>query len=980
MADVFVSYSRKDQAFVRRLVAALQSVRRSVWVDWNDILPSAKWHDEINAAIDGADAFLFIISPDALASQVCSLELAHALDARKRIIPLLYRDVDAGGVTPTLSSLNWIFCRDSDPFDTAMRQLLFALDTDISYWHEASRLYVRAREWETKNRDRSIALRGAELSTAERWLADGARKLPAPTPLHAQFIAYSRQLARTRRRWLVASVSTVLLMAIVLSSVAAINFSQAQQGQFLLHAKKVATDANSALQQGHLDLALLLAAESRHQADTLEARSALLNAIEANPYVVKVLHDTNSSFFAGKAQLSADGRTLLLNADDGATVWDMTTQRPRAGFSNLGVTGAYVLSPTGRVAAVHGLNKIELWDTTTSADLGSVAPATEAPFHDNLALAFSPDGKMLAVEGCVDNQCAKCDVNTNICTPGAIALWDVQSRTPAGTIAIDGFQDFDTLAFSPDGKKLALSNCADDQCQTARITLWSVVSKAKLYSRVSSYAEQNQTLRAARLVFSPDGATLAVGGCASTSCDVGAIDLWNAATGAPLGKRLEMPGGPPFDMAYNASGKLFYATNAQLRAWETSGYTEVKNAYTDNAPGTSSFALAPDESFLAIGGSKKPYLLRPTPFTAFGVAHDNGFDGTAPAVYSADGKRVATTISDGRITIWDVATDLPALTLQGPPELQPAYLAFSPDGKLLAENAHTRQVPVENRLLMWDLSSGKQIGAPIDVGSSLVVGLAFDPDGSAVATFDFDAVRLWDARQLVEIQQIHRDTGDGKGVKSIGFSPDGRYLAVGADVVRLWDLKAKRFVATLDDGDIDHAFIDALAFTSDGKTLATYSPKGWVILWDVSHQREMATYYNSSEQSGANDDKNCKPVCFWPSLTISPDGHTLALSHDQRTLLLNITNGQLQPVANAIVTKLIILSTTISPDGRSLLTSELFGDVTQRFLTSDEWQAQACEIAGRNLTLDEWDQFVASSFGSDFPYHRTCAQWPDLSQ
>src|SRR5262245_59076894 len=94
VSDVFISYSRTDQSFVRHLVAALQAAGRNVWVDWNDILPSAKWHEEINAAIDDADAFVFVISPDSLSSQTCSLELAHALDARKRIIPLLHREVD----------------------------------------------------------------------------------------------------------------------------------------------------------------------------------------------------------------------------------------------------------------------------------------------------------------------------------------------------------------------------------------------------------------------------------------------------------------------------------------------------------------------------------------------------------------------------------------------------------------------------------------------------------------------------------------------------------------------------------------------------------------------------------------------------------------------------------------------------------------------------------------------------------------------
>lgn len=45
--DVFVSYSRKDAAFVRKFHDALAAARREVWVDWEDIPPSAEWLREI---------------------------------------------------------------------------------------------------------------------------------------------------------------------------------------------------------------------------------------------------------------------------------------------------------------------------------------------------------------------------------------------------------------------------------------------------------------------------------------------------------------------------------------------------------------------------------------------------------------------------------------------------------------------------------------------------------------------------------------------------------------------------------------------------------------------------------------------------------------------------------------------------------------------------------------------------------------------
>src|SRR6266542_1356470 len=98
MADVFISYSRKDSAFVRALQKALEEAGREAWVDWQDIAPSADWLDEIRAAIEATDTFLFVLSPASAASSVCAEELAHAVAHQKRLIPVVCRDVDPAAV------------------------------------------------------------------------------------------------------------------------------------------------------------------------------------------------------------------------------------------------------------------------------------------------------------------------------------------------------------------------------------------------------------------------------------------------------------------------------------------------------------------------------------------------------------------------------------------------------------------------------------------------------------------------------------------------------------------------------------------------------------------------------------------------------------------------------------------------------------------------------------------------------------------
>jgi TIR domain len=79
VADVFVSYARVDAPFVRKLRDALHALERESWVDLDDIPPSAEWLKEVFAGIEGSDTFVFVISPDSVRSDVCNLELRHAL-------------------------------------------------------------------------------------------------------------------------------------------------------------------------------------------------------------------------------------------------------------------------------------------------------------------------------------------------------------------------------------------------------------------------------------------------------------------------------------------------------------------------------------------------------------------------------------------------------------------------------------------------------------------------------------------------------------------------------------------------------------------------------------------------------------------------------------------------------------------------------------------------------------------------------------
>jgi hypothetical protein len=200
MTDIFVSYSRKDKEFVTRLLGALSAKSRDVWIDWDDIPLTANWWEAIKAGIEGANYFTFIMSPDSLKSEVCLNELNHAFSYNKRIIPIIWRpvnDLPHESIPNFIVELNWIHFEDGDAFEVSLKQLLQAIETDIEYIHEHTRLLVRAIEWQKRGLHADFLLQGIPLIEAERWLAKGDKNQPEPSPLHIEYIRAGRTASET---------------------------------------------------------------------------------------------------------------------------------------------------------------------------------------------------------------------------------------------------------------------------------------------------------------------------------------------------------------------------------------------------------------------------------------------------------------------------------------------------------------------------------------------------------------------------------------------------------------------------------------------------------------------------------------------------------------------------------------------------------------------------------------------------------------
>ncbi len=229
MADMFISYSRKDIEFGQRLHTNLVEGKRDIWIDWNNIPLAAEWWDKICEGILASDNVVVIISPSSLASPICNLEIEHAIKLNKRIVPILYQNTNeqkayaelitvvlndfqrallkdrdlltiARDNWRVLSGLNWINFTDEAKFQEKLQALLQAVDTDLDYVDEHTRLLVRAADWASMKHNLSLLLQGDDLTMAMKWLENAKDKLPQPAPLQQQYILKSLHIAQERER------------------------------------------------------------------------------------------------------------------------------------------------------------------------------------------------------------------------------------------------------------------------------------------------------------------------------------------------------------------------------------------------------------------------------------------------------------------------------------------------------------------------------------------------------------------------------------------------------------------------------------------------------------------------------------------------------------------------------------------------------------------------------------------------------------
>lgn len=970
MTGIFISYSRKDSEVAHKLMTVFKSIDLDVWVDWEDIPPAAGWLDQILQGIEAADAFIFLVSPDSVASEVCNVELEHAHKNAKRIIPIVVRDVDPKTTRAVIRDLNWIFMRANDDFDGALKKVQVAINLDVEWLQEHRRLQVRALEWDRK-KDPSLLLRGSDLRNASRMVVEHEGKDPAPSELHRHYIRFSKSSERVRTlTWISAGLAILIMLVLSLFALdqrrdALANAAEAGEQRDIAEdnaraalVAKAEADTNAEIAEAQRSAAraqiyqsktaglftsTLLAVDSYQRIPSLEAEGILRENISLLPAPVKELTHKGSvltikvspggdSFIA----TSEDGEACLIRFEDGESLFCSTSS---------GSVLDAAFSPDGTVLV-------------TSADSGqvSILDAKSGELLEELnygvpvfGVNISPDGRLLAL--------ARDDAR--------VTLVKMSSYEFAGEFSVYG--NLSVTAFSPDGGLFAAGSDA------GAVTFWDLET-GDIITGIAHRGEVRD------LTFSPDGVSLLSGG--TDNCAV----LTSTFNGDQMLKVLAEEWVEDVDFSPDGTWFVTASNDFRIRVWDAKTGEERLRFLQDSI--VSDVKISPDGLWIASTGSDRSVRVWSAADGAqmFRIPLDG--EGSVLA-FSGDGSYLAAGDEHGHVSLWDIsalrsntqyvrfdefigqvemgadgewfaASTAGAVWLLDPdnfpaptdPPTDPLIdffddevwsLAMDPGGNRLAVSTEGGQV------VLLELPSGR---ANTLIAEGPAQNLAFSADGSSLF--------LASEEGLVQTRSIEPG-GDGilwqadEPVYSMAVS-SSNLLAIGLeDALVLFDPVTTSVVGELESPGLNHL----LAFNPRGSVLVSSSLSGNTSFW-------------RAEGDGFD---LIASVVVDPAVSISftPDGSRLYLGGTDRVLVFD-------PVSGVEIYRIRDNSDTVdmafSPDGQTLFTASLrtlrFFDIASLTeISRDNLVAMACGRLLQNFTAAEWKSF----FGDD-EYKPICPSLP----
>ncbi|MEI7845412.1 MAG: TIR domain-containing protein [Chloroflexota bacterium] len=535
MTDVFVSYSRKDIAFARLIVEQLQSQGLELWIDWQDIPPSADWLAEIYAAIEASNTFVWVISHTSIESQVCNKEVVHALQNGKRVIPLVLENVDPKNVPPGVAAINWIFCREQAEFQNAFNALVSAVQTDLDWLKMHTRLQVRALEWQRKERDASFLLRGKDLQDAEQWLGENRPdRSPQPTQLQNQYLISSRKDAANRNRLTIALMALALVITLVLATTALVQRNTAirsenlratdQQAAILSASTAVAesqlrataqVNAEQQRQQAETQRTISQAKQFAIQADYLRIETGslmpgVLIAAESlqrspNPKAEQVLMETLDQLPKSIATLElADPVQNVVFHPDGNILYVVTTKQELIAFDWKQGKRIFQTPFTQEVRQVVLSNDSQILSVFWGTQIAQMNSSSGEKLVDCAINPFSTGEQV--------NSTANWAAITAFANPGDLDL--VPLPACEAVIHLSGASPITATAFSPDGLWAAVGR------KDGSLTLYDLAKRLEIHPL-------NLKAGITGIVFSPDSAQIAAFNGMS---DKNVLAIWQTAS------------------------------------------------------------------------------------------------------------------------------------------------------------------------------------------------------------------------------------------------------------------------------------------------------------------------------------------------------------------------------------------------------------------------------------------------------------------
>ncbi len=819
-------------------------------------------------------------------------------------------------------------------YELAHDRLVDPIVASNAAWEQARMTPLRAtaQNWQqSKNAD--LLYGGLALLEAQQW----ARTHPSDVEdYEREFLEASVQAQRTKARNRVARLSLIAILSaglVVMAVLAVLAFQSKQEAD---QQRVIAYDAQATAVAGQQ------AAEQQRQiAVTAEAQA------ETQQRLAQVRQ------LASQAQQSLDKspqRSVLLALE----AMNVSSQAPQSSgqiaeqalrdtLSTVGGRGvttlnndarAVAFSPDGRWLAIGG-DDVQIFDRE---NLSAIPISLTGNTAAITALAFNPAGQ-LAVSS----------------LDGTVRIWN-SSDWPAPPTVLGTSQVaaanlghlVGTVAFSPDGRQLA-AGMAD-----GRVRLWGMHNLSAPPQVLA--AGEGANARAVRsLAFSPKAPLLAVGS------DDRAIRVWDLNNpGTPL-QSIEASSEEPnvFSLAFSSDGQqLAAALNQNVLVWNVAD--GLRRPITLTIPGQTFTAVAfspRDQSLLAgdLDGniyawdrvepgpeSKPPRLL---------AGHENAIYDLA---LSSDGQWLASASRDKSVRLWNLTRASDTAT---PYALFPSsgFQALNDGGHWLIEEGGDSTLRAVNLTAADPISSPTVLhNAPIGLSNIELSG-----DQHWLGALGRDGVlTLWDFTQPSAAPTAFQ-TPSGT-VTRFHLTADGRWLvAQGADqVIYLWNLSNQSRTP------IALPAVESWAVSPDGHWLGTYSADQQFRLWDFTTadpQAKPITLENASETYSLNPDrlsnlgfssngrwllaqvneprpKDVPAIWLWdlrqPSATIkplalnpdaaastytfSPDGRWLAaVTKDAQAFIWDLQAND--PASNPIIVgNGQALSVAFSPDGRWL--------------------------------------------------------------